>query len=70
MDLINMLVVSHMHGLNATAKIIQNVAIKSRPAVEIHSSPSRLDPGVIVAADSAVYPLVHAVESVPRQRVS
>jgi len=70
MDLINMLVVSHMHGLNATAKIIQNVAIKSRPAVEIHSSPSRLDPGVIVAAASAVYLLVPAAENALLQRVS
>jgi len=69
MDLINMLVVSPMHGPTA-AKIIQNVAIKSLSAVEIHSNPSRLDPGVIVAAASAVYLLVPAAENALLQRVS
>jgi len=70
MDLINTLVVSPMPAPIATAKIIQNVAIKSLFAVEIHSNPSRLDPEVIAAAASAVYLLAHAAESAPRQRVS
>ncbi len=70
MDLINMLVVSLMHGPIATAKIIPNAAIKSLSAAENPFNPSSIEQEVIAAAASAVYLLAHAAESAPRQRVS
>tara|TARA_Y100001970_G_C13993784_1_gene729608 strand:+ start:539 stop:751 length:213 start_codon:yes stop_codon:yes gene_type:complete len=70
MDLINTLVVSPMPAPIATAKIIQNVAIKSHSAAENLSNPSSINPEVIVAAAFAEYLLAHAAESALRPRVS